>query len=837
MDLTRRSALVLGAAAATAALTPHSASAHPATGNPFVTRAGTRLRLGDRPFRFAGTNIYWLGLDENVGGVGYPTCFRIRDALDTATVMGCTVVRSHMMASTGNPLSILPSKDAGFNDAAFATVDYAIAHAGAIGVRLILPLTDEWSYYHGAHRDFTNPYELPSEAFYTDPRVVADYQAYVSHVMHRVNPLTGVAYHQDPTIMAWEFGNELEGMPLDWLNANAAQFRRWAPRQLIAAGRRFDIDPDTLAAPDVDLVDVHYYPPTVARVRADAATVTAAGKVYIGGEYASTAASTDLLTPLAADPDVTGMLSWSLFGHHDRAGFVAHDDGFTMHYPGDDARMRAAVDAQIAFAAAMSPPARRLVVGPPLITEIGKRGGLDVVRWRGAAGAAGYRVERSRRERGPWTAAHQGLLTDRDAPWTDPVPSGDVWYRVVPVDRMGRAGTSADPVSAGASEVVLVDPLEDFTLTSTHMAVVVTPADGFAVVRPSGAGAFVSWTRPGIRVARFDVVTAGRRPAVTVEVSADGVAWRPARTQVSPGVRRYTVTATTTAAAHIRLVWPPASTTGLVRATLRCADPAPVTAPPAAPALSAPAAGAAGVIGPAAFTWTAAAGAGLYTLTVSRQADLGNPVLTVTGLVDPTHVPAAALPPATTYFWRVGAVNARGTTHSGTATFTTRAVPTSPVTIDDFDGYADAAALAAAYPRNTGGDPITPTLIPAAGGGRAMRLDFSLATAGYAGVSRTFTNPLDVWGQAGIECHLDRTGTTAGITVQFVTSGVYWEHTLPAGAGAGVVRIPFSEFKHPSWAPSGPLDLLHLGQLSIYVGGSGAGTLIVDGLVAYPAGL
>jgi hypothetical protein len=839
MDLTRRSALVLGAASAAAALVPSGASAHPGhpgTGNPFVTRDGGRLRLAGRPFRFAGTNIYWLGLDENVGGVGYPTYFRIRDALDTAAAMGFTVVRSHMMASTGNPLSILPARDAGFNAAAFATVDYAIAHAGAIGIRLILPLTDEWSYYHGGHRDFTNPYGLPSEAFYTDPRVVADYQAYVHHVMHRVNPLTGVAYHQDPAIMAWEFGNELEGMTRDWLAGNAARFRQWAPRQLIAAGRRFDIDPDTLAVPDIDIVDVHYYPPTAARVKADAATVTAAGKVYVGGEYASTAATADLLTPLAADPAVTGMLSWSLFGHHDRGGFVAHDDGFTMHYPGDDARMRAAVDAQVAFAAALQPaPARRFSLAPPLITEIGKRGGFDVVRWRGTAGAAGYRVERAHRERGPWTAAHDGLLTDRDAPWTDPTASGGTWFRVVPVDRTGRPGAPADPVQAGASDVVLVDPLEDFTLTSAHTAVAVTAADGFAVVRPTGAGACVGWTRPGIRAARFDVVTAGRRPAVSVEVSADGVTWRAVRTHVSPGVRRYTVTAATPGAAHVRFGWPAGSTAGLARATLWSADPAPVHAPPAAARLTAPAPGATGVIGPAAFTWTEAAGAGLYTLTVSRQADLGNPVLTATGLTATSYLPTAGLPPATTFHWRVGAANARGTTHSDTATFTTRAVPTAPVTVDDFDGYADAAALAAAYPRNPGGDPITPTLTASATG-RAMRLDFTLAAAGYAGVSRTFTTPLDVWGQAGLECHLDRSGTTAGITIQFVTSGIYWEHTLPAGTGAGVVRIPFSEFKHPSWAPSGPLDLLHLGQLSVYVGGSGPGTLVVDSLVAYPPG-
>src|SRR3982074_2072390 len=54
----------------------------------FVTRQGNRLLLDGRPFRFGGANIYWLGLDENVGGITYPTHFRIDDALATARDMG-----------------------------------------------------------------------------------------------------------------------------------------------------------------------------------------------------------------------------------------------------------------------------------------------------------------------------------------------------------------------------------------------------------------------------------------------------------------------------------------------------------------------------------------------------------------------------------------------------------------------------------------------------------------------------------------------------------------------------------------------------------------------------
>ncbi|GAA2893313.1 hypothetical protein GCM10020220_099170 [Nonomuraea rubra] len=241
----------------------------------------------------------------------------------------------------------------------------------------------------------------------------------------------------------------------------------------------------------MDIVDVHYYPPTAERVGADAATVTGAGKVYIAGEYASTAATKELLTPLAADRNVTGLLSWSLFGHHDRGGFVQHDDGFTLHYPGDDERMRASVEAQVAFAEQVSPPSGRPArVGP-----------RSSPRWTSAAGStscagaarpAPPATSWERLRRGRWSAAHQGLLTDNQTPWIDPGATGEVTYRVVPVDRDGRRGTASEPVRVARSQVVLVDPLQTTDLAGGHENVTITPAAAVA-----DGEAWMSWSRPG----------------------------------------------------------------------------------------------------------------------------------------------------------------------------------------------------------------------------------------------------------------------------------------------------------------------------------------------------
>ena len=50
-------------------------------------------------FRFAGVNLYWLGIVES--GLRYPTHFEIDDGLATAAEMNRTVVRSFMLVSAG----------------------------------------------------------------------------------------------------------------------------------------------------------------------------------------------------------------------------------------------------------------------------------------------------------------------------------------------------------------------------------------------------------------------------------------------------------------------------------------------------------------------------------------------------------------------------------------------------------------------------------------------------------------------------------------------------------------------------------------------------------------
>ena len=265
----------------------------------FVQRNGSQLSLNGEIFRFAGANIYWLGLDENVRDEfgnphNYPTQFRIDDALRTAHEMGANVVRSFAVLSVGCELCIQPSTGV-FNEAAFESFDYALKQAREYHIRFILPLVDNYHYYHGGRRNYTDWHGIPADNFYTNPVVIEDFKKHIAFVLNHVNPLTGLAYKDDPTIMAWETGNELQSDSAwaytSWTREIANYIKSIAPNQLVADGRSAlsayttHLDMDALALKSVDMVSGHYYPLDAAFLNTDLEQARQAGKVFFVGEY------------------------------------------------------------------------------------------------------------------------------------------------------------------------------------------------------------------------------------------------------------------------------------------------------------------------------------------------------------------------------------------------------------------------------------------------------------------------------------------------------------------------------------------------------------------------
>ena len=425
----------------------------------FVQRSGPQLLLKGKPFRFSGTNIYWLGLDENVDGVDYPTPFRVNDVLATAHLMGATVVRSHTLGiSVGCPRCIEPSLGE-FNETALRHVDYAIMSAQRHGLRLIIPLIDNWHYYHGGKHVFTEWRGIKDEnQFYSNPTVIGDFENYIRHLLERVNSYTGAAYKDDPTILGWETGNGLLA-PAGWVETIAAYIKSIDPNHLIIDGNNGESYGSSMFARDLQLsnIDIYtgqYYPMNVAALNVQAGEARRANKAFIAEEYAwNNHGGGDslwaFLTDIETNYAIAGDMLWSLFGHNDSFGYVQHHDGYTLHYPGDTPDMRRRLQELRAHAYAMRgmPIPAVHITDSPFIT--GSTPGLE---WRGVAGADTYTIERSTSgPGGPWAIICDRCATDNSMPWIDKErPRQTVWYRV--------QAFSSSGVASNFSPFIKLDP-------------------------------------------------------------------------------------------------------------------------------------------------------------------------------------------------------------------------------------------------------------------------------------------------------------------------------------------------------------------------------------------
>ncbi len=381
------------------------------TSTQFVTRSGSELLLGGKRFRFAGANAYWLGLDDNIrdssGNPTYPTAARVNNALAGAVAMHATVLRTHTLGISLGCSNCLEPSLGTFNDAAFQPIDYAVQQAGKNNLKLMIPLIDQWRYYHGGKWDFVHwaygagvsgvldtssdmsknagntsgaGSEKALEAqFYTNPTIIGYYEAYISHILNHVNQYTGVALKDDPTVMAWETGNELFDAPTSWTQTIAAYIKHTVnAKQLVADGSAAGGNHDSnaaLTAADVDIVGDHEYNyPSgldTSWITTDAATAAQNNKAFIIGEYGwSLPGLSNFYSTIEANNNISGDMYWALLPYEENGTPEPHgtlnygQDDVPVYYPGVDGTMNAAITAMTNHAKAMA----GIVVPPPVIT-------------------------------------------------------------------------------------------------------------------------------------------------------------------------------------------------------------------------------------------------------------------------------------------------------------------------------------------------------------------------------------------------------------------------------------------------------------------------------------
>jgi mannan endo-1,4-beta-mannosidase len=332
--------------------------------NAFVKRNGSRLSVAGHPFRFVGPNVEYLGL-KNYGpnpstqipgdSERYATKYEIDDALATAHEMGATAIRVQTLGDTVGCNLCEEPKLGQFNAAAFKQTDLLVAEARRYGIKLVgefdgdangsAPAGSSNFQSHNWYCAWRNASNC-GMAFFTDPTLLGDYEQHMKAVLDHVNPLTGLAYKDDPTFVGWVDGNNLDlldGVPAplveSWLTKVSAYYKSIDPKQLFINislnGGDADVTPTVLQVPGIDIYAQEYYPHwfpgaqggdrvdgSAPVVHQEAAQVAAAGKAYATIEFGwdntnflTQPALGQFLDGLQADPNVVGDGFWALEGH------------------------------------------------------------------------------------------------------------------------------------------------------------------------------------------------------------------------------------------------------------------------------------------------------------------------------------------------------------------------------------------------------------------------------------------------------------------------------------------------------------------------------------------
>ncbi|GAA5915844.1 hypothetical protein JCM6882_006818 [Rhodosporidiobolus microsporus] len=325
----------------------------------FVKRSGQQLKLSGKNYRIVGPNIYWLCSDENASPAGAPPDKgRVREAMAIAVAMGANTIRVHtcgISVGPNNPYNLQPSKGV-FQESLWDIRDYVLYAAREYGLRVILPLTDNYNYYHGGKYSFIDFTGLSKnnkgQKFYESRAVIAAFGAYITAIVTRVNSYTGVPYYRDPTILAWETGNELGGYinaemwpPASWTNQIITYIRKYDSQHLIIDGTGGFWNYSTNAVPDglniakVDMMTDHGYPRNTGILNKEIALAKSANKAFFIGEYdwTSTGGGVSLSSYLSAIEGAgsyLGDMIWNVMGHDAQCcAFVPHNDGYSLYYP------------------------------------------------------------------------------------------------------------------------------------------------------------------------------------------------------------------------------------------------------------------------------------------------------------------------------------------------------------------------------------------------------------------------------------------------------------------------------------------------------------------------
>lgn len=351
----------------------------------FVSRNGTRFMLSGKPYYYGGTNCYYLNFrGEKASHYLYEAAnkfqsqvirtwgFRAIGSLD-GTSMPTLDPSANVYFQYWDPVEKKVKINHGPNG--LQLLDRTVHLASRYGIKLIIAFTNNWKDFGGIDQYVRWFGHKNHDDFYSRIEEKTAYKEYVHAILERVNIYSGVKYKSDPTIFAWQLGNELRidgDTYVRSLNGTVDVIHHWTKEMsdyirsidgnhMISVGDEgwFNISSSTdwtynglmgidvernSRLPNIDFITFHMYPETWMKPIAwtekwiidHVNLCQRIGKPCVFAEYGSREQSMRLRyyqtwLKLIEQHDVAGSNFWMISDRDDNGNRIPDYDGYTLY--------------------------------------------------------------------------------------------------------------------------------------------------------------------------------------------------------------------------------------------------------------------------------------------------------------------------------------------------------------------------------------------------------------------------------------------------------------------------------------------------------------------------
>lgn len=319
----------------------------PEKSNSFVKWNSSKYQfeLNNKKFVPVGFNAYWIGFKEEYV---YPKQSEVTQMFKMANKMAATCIRAHTLGITSGHSLTLRQSDNSFNQNAFKAIDFAFQEANKYNIKLIIPLTDCYSYFHGHYGHWCETRGVHKDAFFKNKDVRDDFKSNINGWLNHKNTLTGIKYKDDPALFMIELGNEFGNYrpgagsvaipTFDWLQDISNYIKTIDNKHLILSPSDESLGKSNeFKVENLDCYGAHFYWKDYYRLDKYANASKDVGKGYIVGEYGDL--SDEWFNDLESRVNVHGTVMWSLY-YNENGDFngnpIVHNDGFTINWCKND---------------------------------------------------------------------------------------------------------------------------------------------------------------------------------------------------------------------------------------------------------------------------------------------------------------------------------------------------------------------------------------------------------------------------------------------------------------------------------------------------------------------